>query len=81
MSINLKRHAAKDATPHHTGELAAPTGSASPDCCAEMTRSAWRLNVTIIDNSMMRVVPDESVKFCPWCGRARLNDDSIDREP
>lgn len=53
--------------------FAASTGSASPDCCAQWSRSAWRLNVTVIRSGGMRSELDVSIRFCPWCGRARPN--------
>lgn len=61
------------------GSFAAPHGSVSPDCCAEWTRSAWRLNVCVQHIGGMRSEPDASILFCPWCGRARPKEKLTDR--
>jgi len=39
-------------------------------CCREWERSAWRLKVVKLHPDGMRAATDQSVKFCPWCGRA-----------
>lgn len=55
--------------------FAAPTDSAVPDCCAEWTRSGM-LNsaIEVIYPSGVMTHPALPFRFCPWCGRARLND-------
>lgn len=83
MTDREKREARRRIKAHQSCERAFGSleraGSASPDCCSEWTRSAWRLNVAALSHCGMVSKPDDLVRFCPWCGRVRPNAAMSDR--
>lgn len=55
--------------------FAAAPGSAAPDCCAAWTRSGERAaEFVAIRWGMTDLESEMKLQFCPWCGRARPND-------
>lgn len=73
----LKHREPQSGPPVRSSEIVVP----QPDCCAEWTRSARRLNVTVVRVGGMRSEPDASIRFCPWCGRARHNNQGEPQPP
>lgn len=43
----------------------------STGCCDQWKEKSWRLNIMSVTRDGLRSAPDETVKFCPWCGKAR----------
>ena len=55
--------------------LAPARGSASPDCCAEWTRSAKAIEgLCVMAHIHGMEYKGAPFYYCPWCGRVRPNE-------